>query len=99
MTPSDEVKKRFPRGKKVSGIVRSHCPFGYFINIPGIEIPGLVETIGLKLSQREYPDIGSEIEAVIIDFRDPIEPLRRQFRLTVDPGALANPGLIKPLDD
>ncbi len=96
MTPSDEVKKHFPRGTKVSGVVRSHCPFGYFINIPGIEIPGLVETMELKPSEK-YPDIGSEIEAVIIDFRDPIEPLRRQFRLTVNPMALANPGLIKPL--
>ena len=91
MTPSDEVKKRFPRGKKVSGVVRSHCHFGYFINIPGIEIPGLVERVGLEGLERIYPAIGSKIDAVILDFRDSAEPMRRQFRLSVHPKLLDKP--------
>ena len=104
MTPTDEVNRRFPRGTKVRGIVRSHTHYGYFVEIPGIEILGLVETILMDESEKKsIPEIGSEIEAVIIQFRDPKvmspkDSLKRQFRLTVHPTALANPELIKPLE-
>lgn len=99
ITPTNEVMKRFPRGKKVSGIIRSHCHFGYFIDIPGIEIPGLIETIGLEPSEREKLKIGSIIEAVILHFRDSKEPLKRQFRLTIHPAILSGSVQIEPLGD
>ena len=96
-TPTSEVKKRFPRGKKVRGIVRSHAHFGYFIDIPGTEIPGLIETVLLEPSEKPNLEIGSTIEAVILHFRDSKNPLGRQFRLTVHPAVLENPSLIEPL--
>jgi ribosomal protein S1 len=95
MTPTDEVNKRFPRGTKVSGVVRYISPFGYFIEIPGIEILGLVETVGPNESQgKNIPEIGSEIEAIIIQFRDSKRPLSRQFRLSVHPNDFANSELM-----
>ncbi|WP_299489159.1 hypothetical protein [Acaryochloris sp. IP29b_bin.137] len=99
ITPTSEVMKCFPRGKKVRVIVRSHAHFGYFVDIPGIEIRGLIETVGYEPSEEPNLEIGSSIEAVIQHFRDSKEPLKRQFRLTVHPAVLANPSLIKPLQD
>ena len=100
MTPTDEVNKRFPRGTKVSGVVRSICYFGYFVEIPGIEIRGLVETVGFFEFEREnIPKIGSKIEAVILQFRDSKKPSNRQFRLTTHPNALGNSEKIKPLKE
>lgn len=93
MTPTDEVNRSFPRGTKVSGIVRSHRPFGYFIEIPGTEIPGLVETILLDESEKNTPEIGSKVEAVILQFRD-TGLLGRQFRLSVHPNVLAKSELM-----
>jgi len=100
MTPTDEVNKRFPRGTKVSGIVRYINYFGYFIEIPGIEILGLVETVGPNaMEEEDIPEIGSKIEAVIMQFRDSKRPLSRQFRLSVHPDDLAKSELIKPLEE
>lgn len=90
-TPTSEVNKRFPRGTKVRVIVRSHVRFGYFVDIPGIEIRGLIETVRYEPSEEPNLEIGSTIEAVIQHFRDSKEPLKRQFRLTVHPAILANP--------
>lgn len=97
ITPASEVNKCFPRGKKVRVIVRSHVHFGYFVDIPGIEIRGLIETVLLEPSEKPNLEIGSTIEAVILQFRDSKELLKRQFRLTVHPAVLANPALVKPI--
>ncbi|BDM79627.1 hypothetical protein [Acaryochloris marina] len=99
ITPTSEINKRFPSGTKVRVIVRSHVRFGYFVDIPGIEIRGLFETVGYEPSEKPNLEIGSTIEAVIQQFRDSKEPLKRQFRLTVHPAVLANPSLIKLLQD
>ena len=105
MTPTDEVNQRFPRGTKVRGIVCSHTHYGYFVEIPGIEILGLVETILMNESEKKsIPEIGSEIEAVILQFRDPKvmspqDSLKRQFRLSVHPDILAKSELIKLLEE
>lgn len=98
MTLTDEVNKRFPKGTRVSGIVRSHTHYGYFVDILGIEFPGLVETILFDESEKEkIPEIGSRVEAVILQFRD-TGPFGRQFRLGVHPEDLAKSESIKPLE-
>ncbi|NEQ42441.1 MAG: hypothetical protein F6K00_02315 [Leptolyngbya sp. SIOISBB] len=83
MMHPDEVNKRFPRGKKVCGIVCQHRHFGLFVEIPGTDILGLVDTTGYK-STDSYPEIGSEIEVTILQFRDSENPLKRHFRLGVN---------------
>ena len=83
----EDINEQFPKGKKIWGIVCQHRHFGFFVKIPGIDILGLVDTGGYKILEN-YPDIGSEIEATILQFRDSKNPLKRHFRLGVNPSIL-----------
>jgi hypothetical protein len=81
-TPTDEVNKRFPQFKKIRGIVCMNCHYGFWVEIPGIEIRGLVDTTGVDII---YPEIGTEIEARVVQFRDSENPRKRHFRLILNP--------------
>ena len=99
MISSDEIYKSFPRGTKLTVIVKSHAPFGIFVQILGVEISALVERPALKFPD-EYPQIGTELEAFVLYFRDPKSPnFQRQLRLSLDPVILANLDLLEPTDN
>ena len=88
MNPTDEFNKRFPRGTRVRGIVRSHVRFGYFVNILEPKSLGLVDTTLFEPSEKEkIPEVGSEIEAVILQYRNTKVP---HFRLSAHPYDFAN---------
>ena len=81
MISSDEIYKAFPRGTKLTIMVKSYAPFGIFVQIPGVDISALIERPALKFPD-EYPQIGTELEAFFLYFRDPKSlAVQRQLRL------------------
>jgi ribosomal protein S1 len=70
----DRVKTQLVTGSFVQGTVQRHFPFGLFVEIRGIPFTGLVEIVDFKdegrMTADEYPPIGSDIEAVVLGFRD-----------------------------
>lgn len=89
------MNSNFSQGKKVSVTAIKKTSFGLFCRIPGTDIPGLIERDGLN-STDEEPKIGSEFEAVILQFIDSNRPVTRQFRLSIHPALLNKTDLIEP---
>jgi len=90
----DRVKTALPVGKKVHGTVLSHHPFGVFVQIDDIAFKGLVaipdfKESGQRMTPEEYPPIGSEVEAVVLGFRDS----NNQIGLGMRPSQMAKAGL------
>jgi ribosomal protein S1 len=83
------AKSRFTSGVVVIGVVLSHHPFGFFVDL-GYPIVGLVEIPRVKESwqpvdPRDYPPVGRKITAVVLDAVD----LQRQVHLSIRPSDLA----------
>jgi ribosomal protein S1 len=70
----EKVKAAFKVGTIVQGFVRSHEPYGMFVDIPGIPFRGLVQITDFKdegrMSAAEYPALGSSIDACVLGFKD-----------------------------
>jgi ribosomal protein S1 len=91
--PTDEewaaAKSRFTSGVIATGVVLSHHPFGFFVDL-GDPVIGLVEITRVKESRqpvdpRDYPPVGQEISAVVLGAVD----LQRQVHLSTRPSDLA----------
>jgi ribosomal protein S1 len=83
------AKSRFTSGVVATGVVLSHHPFGFFVDLGDLVI-GLVEIPRVKESwqpvdPRDYPPVGQEITAVVIGAVD----LQRQVHLSIRPSDLA----------
>ncbi len=91
--PTDEewavAKARFTSGVVATGMVLSHHPFGFFVDL-GAPVTGLVEIPRVKepgqsVDPRDYPPVGQEITAVVLGAAD----LQRQVHLSIRPSDLA----------
>jgi ribosomal protein S1 len=85
----DRVKARLVPGSCVQGTVQKHFPFGVFVDIPGIPFKGLIQVVDFRdegaMTADEYPPVGSDIEAVVLGFRDS----NKQIWLGMRPSQLA----------
>jgi ribosomal protein S1 len=82
------IQQDCPPGTLVSGRVLAHLPMGYFLALPGGNV-GQVEIVsireqGVPVSEADYPAVGTEIEAVVVQF----VPHNRQVRLSTRPSDL-----------
>ena len=91
--PGDEewalVKSRFTSGIVTTGVVLSHHPFGFFVDLGEgfiglVEIPRVKEP-GQAVDPRDYPPVSQEITAVVLGAVD----LQRQVHLSIRPSDLA----------
>jgi ribosomal protein S1 len=91
--PGDEewtaAKSRFTSGVVTTGVVLSHHPFGFFVDLGEgfiglVEIPRVKEP-GQAVDPRDYPPVGQEITAVVLGAVD----LQRQVHLSIRPSDLA----------
>lgn len=90
--PTDEewasARSRFASGMVVRGVVLSHHRFGFFVDLSDqvlglVEIPR-VKDPGQSVSPEDYPAVGEEITAVVLDAVD----LQRQVHLSIRPSDL-----------
>jgi ribosomal protein S1 len=82
------AKSRFASGVVVRGVVLSHHPFGFFVDLGGtilglVEIPR-VKDPGQAVSPEDYPAAGQELTAVVLEAVD----LQRQVHLSIRPSDL-----------
>lgn len=80
----------FADGAVVRGVVLSHHPFGFFVDLGGSAL-GLVEITQVKdpdqaVSPADYPAVGMEITAVVLAAVD----IQRQVHLSIRPSDLAS---------
>jgi ribosomal protein S1 len=83
------AKSRFTSGLVVTGLVLSHHPFGFFVDL-GYPILGLVEVSRVKepgqpVGSLDYPPVGQETTAVVLGAVD----LQHQVHLSTRPSDLA----------
>jgi ribosomal protein S1 len=90
--PTDEewasATSRFASGVVVRGVVLSHHPFGFFVDLGGtilglVEIPRVSDP-GQAVSPDDYPAVGREVTAVVLGAVD----LQRQVHLSIRPSDL-----------
>jgi ribosomal protein S1 len=85
----DEAKRRFPPGARVSGIVTQHFPFGVFVDLGDPVAIGLIQITDFvdegRMTQDQFPPIGSKIEAVVLGHTD---DRRKQVWLSAKPSLL-----------
>jgi ribosomal protein S1 len=84
------AKSRFMSGVAATGVVLSHHPFGFFVDLDDPVI-GLVEIVRVKESwqpvdPQDYPLVGQEITAVVLGAVD----LQRQIHLSTRPSDLGS---------
>jgi ribosomal protein S1 len=82
------AKSRFTKGVVATGLVLSHHPFGFFVDLDDT-VTGLVEMprvkeLGQPVDTRDYPPVGQEITAVVLGAVD----LQRQVHLSIRPSDL-----------
>jgi ribosomal protein S1 len=91
--PTDEewetAKSHFTSGIVATGVVLSHHPFGFFVDL-GDPVTGLVEIPRVKepgqpAGPEDYPPVGQEITAVVLCTVDQ----QRQVHLSIRPSDLA----------
>ncbi|MEM7761491.1 MAG: S1 RNA-binding domain-containing protein [Cyanobacteria bacterium P01_A01_bin.40] len=84
LTEWEKAKCRIKIGSRIKGIVKSHKPFGIFVNIGDPIAVGLVQIADIsnktKIISNLYPPIDTEIEAEVIAFTD---ERRKQVWLTM----------------
>lgn len=83
------AKSRLTSGAVVRGVVLSHHPFGFFVDL-GEAVTGLVEIPCVKdpgqpVDPRDYPPVGQQVTAVVLGAVD----LQRQIHLSIRPSDLA----------
>lgn len=87
----EDAKLRFPVGKRVSGTVTLHCPFGIFIDLGDPVATGLVQIVDFldagRMTSEQYPPVGSTVMAVVIGHT---EERRSQVWLSTKPSLLAS---------
>jgi hypothetical protein len=70
----ERAKHSLRVGDRIKGIVRSHEPYGVFVEIAGVPFRGLVQITDFKdngrMTVEEYPRLGDEIEACVLGFKD-----------------------------
>ena len=82
------AKARWPRGTWINGRVVQHAPFGVFLDV---DCPGAIGLILItefrapphRMTQREFPPIGSSVKSCVLAFDD----RNHQVRLTLIPEA------------
>jgi ribosomal protein S1 len=79
-------------GDVVSGEVRLVAPFGLFIRIPGVPVDAVLlaldlDPAGTPLAPCEWPAVGDQIEAVVVDLPDWKRQVALSRRLSVYPSA------------
>jgi ribosomal protein S1 len=84
------AKSRFTSGVVVTGVVLSHHPFGFFVDL-GYPVIGLVEIPRVKepwqpVDPQDYPPVGQKITAVVLTAVD----LQRQVHLSIRPSDVGN---------
>lgn len=91
--PTDEewaaARSRFTGGVVATGVVLSHHPFGFFVDLGDpviglVEIPRVKES-GQPVDPRDYPPIGQQITAVVLSAVN----LQCQVHLSIRPSDLA----------
>jgi ribosomal protein S1 len=80
-----EISRMFTPGALVSGVVLSHHPFGFFVDLGGaatglVEIPRALNR-DEPVSPSDYPPVGVTITAVVLGGND----LQRQIHLSTAP--------------
>lgn len=69
-----EVINSLKVGNILKVTVTKHRHFGFFVDVPDTKHEGLVEIMHIKdeigVSPTEFPAIGSEIEAIVLGFRE-----------------------------
>jgi ribosomal protein S1 len=91
--PADEewaaARSRFTCGVVVTGVVLSHHPFGFFVDLgdPVIGLAGIprVREPWQPVGLLDYPAVGKKITAVVLG----AVGLQRQVRLSIRPSDLA----------
>jgi ribosomal protein S1 len=85
----EEVKKRFPVGCRVRGVVTKHWPFGIFVDLGDSEAIGLVEIVSFldegRMTPDQYPPVGATVEAVVLGHTSED---RKQIWLSMKPSQL-----------
>src|SRR5262245_4892694 len=85
----EEVKRRFPVGRRVHGVVTAHHPFGIFVDLRDPVALGLVQVTDFldkgRMTADQYPRIGASIEAVVLGHTD---AHREQIWLGLKPSQL-----------
>jgi hypothetical protein len=90
----DEFVRQTPVGRIVKGVVVSHHPFGFFLDIGwGTRCLGLVEVVRIRdadepIDIADYPPVGSLVQRARVLGHT---PHNRQARLTIRPSDLAEP--------
>lgn len=70
------VKSKYQFGQIIQGKVIMHMPFGVFVDIGEEEVLGFIRVVNLTDKEAQdpytsdYPEIGKEVNAVIVDFTD-----------------------------
>jgi ribosomal protein S1 len=82
------IQDECPAGTRIRGHVLAHLPMGYFVALPRGNV-GQVEIVSIKergepVSEADYPEVGSEIQAVVVQFVSH----NRQVRLSTRPSDL-----------
>lgn len=80
----DELKSRWPRGTRVSGVVVKHMPFGVFLDLGIPDCIGLIKITEIALrpqrvTEDDFPEIGARVEARVLSF----DERNRQVWLTL----------------
>ena len=74
LTEWEKAKHRIKIGSRIRGIVKSHAPFGIFVDIGDPIALGLIQITDFsdegRMTPDLYPPIGTEIEAVVLAFTD-----------------------------
>ena len=91
-TEWSDVKSRLVVGSIVEGTVIAHLQFGIFLELNEAFV-GLIQIThfreaGERMTAREYPEMGANVRAVVIDFRDS----NHQIALSARPSDLAKAG-------
>jgi len=69
------AKTSFPVGAVVEGRVETVYDFGAFVSLPGTDFLGVIVITSLSdsqraLSQDDFPQVGSDVRAVVVGHRD-----------------------------
>jgi len=88
----ETVKQTLAVGARVRCRVKEHHPFGIFTTLAGCPFDGLIQITDFKdvgrMTPTEYPPLGSEVEAVVLGFKE----RGRQIWLGVKPSQLSKAG-------
>jgi len=104
----NEINEKIPPGSLIKGIVTIHAPFGIFLDIGMENANAVVDIIAFVdeggMDYRNYPPLGTQIEAVVFGVHAREYSWGHQFKLGLRPSLLKEAyekleqGLIKRID-